>query len=115
MAYTISIANQGDVPSGTYDVTDQIPAGMSFVSASGGGTESGGIVTWTGLSNLAPGQTRDLSLLLRVDDATQSDYRNWAEISSDSASDFGVTDEDSTPDSNAVSYTHLTLPTIYSV
>jgi len=27
-------------------------------------------------------------------------FRNWAEISDDSADDYGVTDEDSTPDSN---------------
>ena len=125
VAYTIRIANQGNVPSNAYEVIDQIPAGMSFVSASDNGSESSGLVTWTGLSNLAPGQIQDLSILLRVDDATQSDYRNWAEISEDSADDFGVTDEDSTPDSNvgnddgnglgAVSYTHLTLPTILLV
>ena len=96
VAYTIRVANQGNVPSGAYEVTDQIPAGMSFVSASDNGAASSGVVTWTGLNSLAPGQIQDLSILLRVDDATQSDYRNWAEISSDSASDFGVSDEDST-------------------
>ncbi len=100
VTYTITIANQGNVPSERYDVTDQIPAGMSFVSASDNATESGGIVTWTRLKGLDPDQTKDLSLILRVDDATQGDYRNWAEISKDGSGNYGTTDEDSTPDSN---------------
>jgi len=98
--YTVTIANQGNVPSESYDVTDQIPAGMSFVSASDNAVESGGVVTWTGLSSLDPGQTKNLSIILRVDDATQGDYRNWAEISRDGAATYGTTDEDSTPDTN---------------
>ena len=73
---------------------------MSFISASDNGSESNGIVTWSNLANINAGATKVLSLILRVEDAAQSDYRNWAEISDDSASDFGVTDEDSTPDSN---------------
>jgi len=72
---------------------------MSFISASDNGQESNGVVTWSNLTNINPGGTKVLSLILRVDDA-QTTYRNWAEISSDSASDFGVTDEDSTPDTN---------------
>ena len=100
VSYSITVANQGNVPSNSYVVADQIPAGMSFVSASAGGTESGGVVTWSTLPSLNAGATQTLSLVLRVDDATTRDYRNWAEIISDSASDFGVTDEDSTPDSN---------------
>lgn len=44
VSYTITIKNQGNVPSNTYTVTDQIPTGMSFVSASDGGTLSGSIV-----------------------------------------------------------------------
>jgi len=99
VVYDITIANQGNVPSNTYTVMDQIPAGMSFVTASNGGTEAGGIVTWN-MPNLAQGQTIILNLILRVDDATLSNYRNWAEISSDSAAGYGVTDEDSTPDGN---------------
>ena len=102
VSYTITIMNQGNVPSLAYDVTDQIPAGMSFVSASNGGTAAGQTVTWSGLANLAPGAQTTLNLVLRVDDALQRQYRNWAEISDDSSEDygFGETDEDSTPDTN---------------
>jgi len=73
---------------------------MSFVSASDGGTDNAAnrSIRWDGLSNLDPGQTKELSLILRVDDATQGDFRNWAEITDDSSEDFNTTDDDSTPD-----------------
>jgi len=98
--YVVTVANQGNVPSNDYTVIDQIPAGMEFVAASDFGSQSGGIVTWANLANLAPGQTKMLTIALRVTDIAQSDYRNWAEISEDSAEDYGLTDEDSTPDTN---------------
>ena len=38
-------------------VTDTLPAGVTFVSASGGGTHSGGVVTWNvGALTVAAGQ-----------------------------------------------------------
>jgi len=60
----------------------------------------GSTVTWSNLSNLNPGQTKTLTLTLRVLDGLSSDYRNWAEISEDSSEDYGTTDEDSTPDND---------------
>jgi len=101
VTYTIFVTNQGDVGSNAYTVSDFIPTGMSFVSASDGGTNGAGIVTWANLSNLDPGQTKILTITLQMDDPTISDsYVNFAEITDDSAEDFGVTDEDSTPDSD---------------
>jgi len=47
--FTITVLNQGNVPSGAYDVTDYIPAGMEFVSASDKGSAIGNTVTWTNL------------------------------------------------------------------
>ena len=45
--YTVTARNNGHlVTSGTYTITDQIPANTTFVSASPPGTESGGVVTW---------------------------------------------------------------------
>ena len=44
--------------------------------------------------------TLDIELKVRVVNGETRNYRNWAEINIDSASDygFGETDEDSTPD-----------------
>jgi len=102
VSYTIVVSNQGTVPSNDYTVIDEIPAGMSFVSASNFGTASGTTVTWASLPNINPGDIQILTIELQVDDASFVSYRNFAEISEDSASDYGVKDEDSTPDDNVL-------------
>lgn len=62
-----------DIPAaaafGASDVvlTADVPAGTTFVSASGGGALSGNTVTWN-LGNLAPGVTGQQLLTLRADD-----------------------------------------------
>ena len=97
--WTITVQNQGQTPSGDYTVTDTLPGGMSFVSADNGGIEAGGVVSWD-LSGLAPGESKALKLVSKVDDVTKAPFRNWAEISSDSGAD-----DDSTPDTNTGSDT----------
>ncbi len=100
VTWEIRVRNQGDVPSGVFDVTDTIPSGMTFSSASDGGTAAGQVVTWTDLGSLEPGEEITLSVSVTITDVRGDDYRNWAEISADSATDYGadVADDDSTPD-----------------
>ena len=98
VTYNIIVANQGEVPSLAYEVEDRMPLGMSFVSASDGGSfDNNRTVNWT-LPNLDPGQQKTITLVLQADDPSLADFRNWAEISEDSADAYGTTDEDSTPD-----------------
>ncbi|NOZ73086.1 MAG: DUF11 domain-containing protein [Chloroflexi bacterium] len=72
LTYTISYAAQGNSPTGVVTLTDTLPDHTSFVSASHGGVESGGVVTWD-LGELLPrasGITNaggDLTLVVRVD------------------------------------------------
>ena len=102
VVWEIRVRNQGDVPSGLFDVTDTIPSGMSFVTASDGGSATGQVVTWTDLASLEPGEEITLTVTTEIIDVRGTDYRNWAEISADSAADYGdgVTDDDSTPDTD---------------
>jgi len=102
--FTVTVANQGNVPSRQFTVTDQLPAGLAFVSASDNGVPNAGVVTWT-IADLAAGATKSLTVTVKVTDPTLRPYRNWAEISSDSSGQYStptapVTDKDSTPDSN---------------
>jgi len=84
VVYTITVANQGEVPSLAYKVEDRLPLGVSFVSASDGGSfDNNRTVKWT-LPNLDPGQQKQISLTLQVNDASLAGFRNWAEISDDS-------------------------------
>jgi uncharacterized repeat protein (TIGR01451 family) len=59
VVFTFTVKNEGTLPSGTYDVTDVLPAGLEFVSATDGGAETTpGTVVWNDLPNLAPGATQ---------------------------------------------------------
>lgn len=61
LTYTISVTNFGPSTAGGVVVTDSLPAGATFVSASGGGVNNSGVVNWA-LGNLIAGQTSNLTL-----------------------------------------------------
>src|SRR5262249_38294903 len=46
ITYTITYGNTGGADATGVIIHDPVPAGTTFVSATGGGTEAGGIVTW---------------------------------------------------------------------
>lgn len=66
LAYTIKYANPSAVALSGVQLVDTLPAGVSFVSATGGGTHSNGVVTWN-LGALAAGASGSLTLNVAVD------------------------------------------------
>ncbi len=76
IAYTLSYANSGTGTATSVVITDVIPAGSTFVSATGGGTNAAGTVTWN-LGNLAPGASGNLTLVVS---APTGSYMNTASI-----------------------------------
>jgi uncharacterized repeat protein (TIGR01451 family) len=102
LGYTITISNQGNVPSGLYSVQDALPDGLTFVSASNGATAVGNLVTWTNLPSLNPGAAMTVSIRARLDDVNESSYTNIAEIVADGSGWYStpadrVADVDSSP------------------
>ncbi|AWV99231.1 3-coathanger stack domain-containing protein [Arcticibacterium luteifluviistationis] len=100
VTFNITVKNQGEIPSGLYEIKDRIPLGTELVSAPGNTNVSGRLVTWSNLPNLAPGQTATYPITIKIVDPSKRKFRNWAEITNDSSVDYGTTDDDSTPDSN---------------
>ncbi|MCU0782567.1 MAG: DUF2341 domain-containing protein [Verrucomicrobia bacterium] len=47
LTYTVSVTNLGPFTAANVVVSDTLPAGVTFVSASGGGANSNGVVRWT--------------------------------------------------------------------
>ena len=67
LTYTLTYTNSGSyATSGSYVITDALPANTTFVSASGGGTNAGGIVTWNGSAALSPGQSASVYFIAQV-------------------------------------------------
>ncbi|HEV8201840.1 MAG TPA: fibronectin type III domain-containing protein [Candidatus Polarisedimenticolia bacterium] len=65
LTYTLNWSNTGNQDATSLVVTDTVPANTTFVSATGGGTESGGVVTWTA-PTLAAGASGSAQLVVRV-------------------------------------------------
>jgi uncharacterized repeat protein (TIGR01451 family) len=65
LTYTLNWSNTGNMDATSLVVTDTVPASTTFVSATGGGTESGGVVTWTAAS-LAAGASGSAQMVVRV-------------------------------------------------
>ncbi len=101
--YVLTITNQGTLDSGTFTVTESIPSGMEFVSATGtdftctAGTDAVDCVYG---ASLTPRSTATIDVQLRVKDLTL-DLVNVAEISEDSGDDVDSDpDKDPTNDPN---------------
>jgi len=63
--YYVHVLNDGSSPCTNVTVTDPLGSGVTFVSASNGGTESGGAATWT-IGTIAPGASVTLTLEVRA-------------------------------------------------
>ncbi|MBX2825916.1 MAG: DUF11 domain-containing protein, partial [Gammaproteobacteria bacterium] len=109
--FDVSIQNQGNVPSGDFTVVDTLPAGMSYISASGPNVSC--IVDTPAVGQvecmyaapsagaLAPGAEVLIDVTLQADDLSLAPFKNWAEITADSAQSlYGVDDDDSITGSN---------------
>jgi uncharacterized repeat protein (TIGR01451 family) len=68
LQYTITLKNIGNAGATGVTITDPIPANTSFVSASNGGSNSNGTVSWSGLS-IPSGGSVSVTLTLSIADA----------------------------------------------
>jgi uncharacterized repeat protein (TIGR01451 family) len=66
LTYTVGVINAGPSPAATVVVTDTVPPGMTFVSATGGGTFANGVVTWPAIASLASGGSASFTVTLRA-------------------------------------------------
>ncbi|MDZ3830563.1 MAG: proprotein convertase P-domain-containing protein [Sphingopyxis sp.] len=101
ISYTLRVTNANTSPQTATGVTveDQLPAGFSFVGASGFGTYNAGTGVWS-VGSVPPGTTRVLTINGTVAATAGASITNRAEISASSAPDpdstpgNGVTGED---------------------
>lgn len=78
VTYDITVANTGRAVAKDFAVTDTLPKGAVFVSASDEGTQADGVATWA-VTELAPGDSVTYSITLRF--PKPGDYVNHADVS----------------------------------
>ena len=86
ITYTITYGNSGTTNATNVVIKDPVPTGTTFVSATGGGTESGGIVTWNigSLNGGTTGQT--VQMVVTVNSGTTIINTNYTIQSTETAS-----------------------------
>ncbi len=97
VTWTVTVSNVGNQNATGVVLTDIVPAGTTFVSASDGATESGGIVTWPAFE-LEAGASVQRTLTVQVDDPAppgQATVVNTAQ-----AADDGSNGQDPDPGNN---------------
>lgn len=77
ITWSITVTSSGDVPAKDVMLTDMVPAGTTFKSASGGGMASGNQVTWN-LGTLNVGQSKTVEMVTTAN--TQGTIRNTATV-----------------------------------
>jgi uncharacterized repeat protein (TIGR01451 family) len=90
--FAITVGNAGPLDATGVIVTDTLPTGMTFVSASDSGSNSNGTVTWTGLS-IPSGGSKTLSLTVTItDEAAGQDVYNGVSVEGDQPDPNGNND-----------------------
>ena len=79
LVYTISVTNFGPSSASSVTVTDTLPLGVTFVSASGGGANTSGVVSWS-LGTLANGQVSNVTVTVTA--PASGSLTNVANVSS---------------------------------
>jgi uncharacterized repeat protein (TIGR01451 family) len=98
VTFTIQVSNDGPDAATGVSIQDVVPAGYSTITnISGGGTESGGTITWSGLDVPVGANTVTLTFDATVEapTGTTDEYKNVVQVT---ASD--QFDPDSTPNNN---------------
>src|SRR2546430_1726752 len=97
ITYTLTVTNNGPSDATGVSLSDAIPAGTSFVSASGGGTLTTGVVGWN-LTTITSGSIKSFALVRKLHSSPTPRSSNPASTTS------GVFDPD-TSDNTATELT----------
>jgi LPXTG-site transpeptidase (sortase) family protein len=107
--YTITVTNNGAADLTGIALVDTVPAGMSVVLASGGGTPAGGQITWP-LFNLLSGRSTSFTVQLKVADLASlgniTSFTNTVHVQDDGSRTSGTPIESQDSDTDSLANTN---------
>jgi uncharacterized repeat protein (TIGR01451 family) len=101
ITYTLTVTNEGDGTATDVEVTDALPTGVSFGSASSGCSEAGGLVTCA-IDDLAAGASTGVEIAVSVDEEACGSVANVAEVSASNEDGTFTGNNDSNEVTNSV-------------
>src|SRR5207245_2454029 len=81
ITYTLTVTNNGPSDATGVSLSDAIPAGTSFVSATGGGTIPAAVVGWN-LTTITAGANKSVTLVVQVDSSRTTNICNTGSTAS---------------------------------
>ncbi|HEX5937760.1 MAG TPA: DUF11 domain-containing protein, partial [Actinomycetota bacterium] len=102
ITYTLTVSNEGDADATGVAVTDQLPAGVTFVSATAGCDVSAGTVTCA-LGDIGPGASLFVHVTVSVDEMTCGTIDNSALVSASNEGGAATGNSESNTVTNTVS------------
>ncbi|MDB6066752.1 MAG: type fimbrial biosis protein PilY1 [Pedosphaera sp.] len=101
-SYTVVVTNNGPATATNVVAKDKLPAGLTFVSASGGGVFSSNLLTWPTIPSLAQGATTNFIITVGV--TVMGQYTNVA-LATSSTADPNVTNNNGSSPNSIVATT----------
>ena len=89
LTYTITVTNPAAITETGVVITDTLPAGVTFVSASAGCAEAAGVIT-CGPVSIGPGGIEIVTITVDVDSSTSGTLSNTATVTSDVETPLGT-------------------------
>ena len=109
ITYTLTVTNDGGATATDVEVTDPLPTGVTFVDATAGCGETGGLVTCA-LGDIGPGAGLDVEVTVEVDEVSCGPLVNAAHVSASNESDDASGNNDSNGVTNSVECDEPTPP-----
>jgi uncharacterized repeat protein (TIGR01451 family) len=109
ITYALTVTNEGDATATAVVITDPLPAGVTFDSATAGCSEAAGVVTCT-LGDIGPGASLAVNVTVKVDEAFCGAIVNVAHVAASNETGDAAGNNDSDDVTNSVECAEPTPP-----
>ena len=92
--YSLNVTNTGEVPLYSISLVDYLPAGMQYLSSTGGGSNVSNTITWPAFGPLSPGSSQLFYVLAKIKHSADGPQENEANATGRSSTGWNYSSED---------------------